>query len=87
VSLVIALIAGIFILVSVSRVSHTFTNNVFGGTCVGTPLGRNTGIDMGSGKIRIPCSGGGSMIINVPGGINQPSARPTPHHHHHNNGG
>jgi hypothetical protein len=84
---VVIIVIGVFVVAtSLSRVNHA-VNTVFGGSCVGTPQFGAHGVDIGHGKVRIPCSGGGSMVVKVPGGIGTPPAKPGHHHHHHNNGG
>ena len=87
VGVIFMLVVGGFIAVTISRVTHSI-GTVFGGTCVGTPQIGTNGIDIGNGRIRIPCTGGGSIIIGGNGGgtvVVKP--KPSPHHHHHNNGG
>jgi hypothetical protein len=83
---ILFIVIGAFLAVSLLRVNQAIST-VFGNTCVGTPEFGPNGIDVGHGKIRIPCTGGGSVIIPISGGIGTSSPKPGHHHHHHNNGG
>ena len=85
--IVFFLIVGGVVALTVMRVSHTVSTMFPGGNCVGGPLIGSSGIDTGDGRVRFPCAGGGTMIVNFNSGppVVSPTAKPSHHHHHHQN--
>jgi hypothetical protein len=82
---ILILVIGAVVFTSVSQISHQ-VGNIFGGNCVGAPRPGDQGVEIGGGKIRIHCSGGGSMIIDTGvSGVPVPPPTPSHHHHHHQN--
>ncbi len=79
------LIVGGVVALTVMRVSHTVTTMFPGGNCVGGPLIGGGGADIGDGRVRFPCAGGGTMIVNFNSGppVVSPTPKPSHHHHHH----
>ena len=85
---VLVLVIGAAVALTAARVSHAFTD-LPGGNCIGGPLLGGAGKDVGGGRVRFRCAGGGTMIVNFDSGppVVSPSPKASRHHHHQNANG